>query len=171
MLSTTFSENTLALAHTQYVKRKGFIKKLSCFFSPSKINHIFFPRTEKSLVKDHTVERNHHVEAAEISFMISVIFLWNWSEPHLFQVNCVLFVTVVIVLQQLQAFFSQIRSTCILMINVIFNISGQHSKIYNPLSQAQHALFWARLSSSRRTGTARQPRCTQETFVIQKACF
>lgn len=47
-----------------------------------------------------------------------------------------LFVTVGIVLQQLQAFFSQTRSTCTLMINVIFNISGQHSEIPNPASLA-----------------------------------
>jgi len=58
-----------------------------------------------------------------------------------------LFVMVVIVLQQLQAFFPQTASTRILMINVIFNISGQHSKIQNPLRQASHALLCARLPS------------------------
>lgn len=114
-------------------KKKGLYKEVELLF-PRKINHIFSPKPERVLWK--LIQWNHHVEAAEISFMISIIFLWNWSEPHLFWVNCVLFVMVVIVLQQLQAFFSQTHSTCILMINVIFNISGQHSKIYNPLRQA-----------------------------------
>lgn len=113
-------------------KKKGLYKELELCFPRKKKNqpHIF-PQNRKSLMK--IIQWNHHPEAAEIRFMISIIFLWSWSEPHLFQVNCMLFVMAVIVLHQLQAFFSQTHSTCILMINVIFNLSGQHSKLYNPL--------------------------------------
>lgn len=65
---------------------------------------------------------------------------------------------------QLQAFFSQTHSTCTLMINVIFNISGQHSKIYNSLRLAQYMLLWARLPSSHRADTEVQvyPRDTSK---------
>lgn len=157
MLSTTFSENMLPLAHTQYIKRKGFIKNLSCVFQEKKINHIFSPKTEGVSWKIR--QWNHHAEAAEISFMISIIFLRSWSEPQLLRVNCVLFVMAVIVLHQLQAFFSQTHSTCTLMINVIFNLSGQHSKLYNPLRQAQHALLWASLPPSHWADRTTQPLC------------
>lgn len=56
---------------------------------------------------------------------------------------------------QLQAFFSQTHSTCILMINVIFNTSGQHSRIYTTHSD------WLSTCSS-------EPRCHRPSEPMQQ---
>lgn len=122
--------------HFQYVKRKVFVK--NCFFSPQKSQLYIFP--QNGALRNIT-QWNHRIEAAEIIFMKSIMSLWNQSESRFFQVNCMLFVMAGFVLQQLQAFFSPKHTQHEVhahMINVIFNISGQRSELYNPL-------FWARL--------------------------